>query len=188
MLSLNANGWINQVQHFSSPHYSERDDANNVQLLVIHGISLPPNKFGSNDIIDLFLGKLDTNCHPSFNDLSGLKVSAHFLIRRDGCLLQFVSCHHAAWHAGESFWNGQSQCNPFSIGIELEGSDSCEYDNQQYLQLITLFNLLKTSYPTIRVAGHCHIAPTRKTDPGDYFMWDDFFSTIGKQYDGRPNS
>lgn len=188
MFTLNKDGWIEDAQHYRSPFYNNRPCTTTIQLLVIHGISLPAEEFGSNDIIDLFLGQIDITRHPSYGDLANLKVSAHFLIRRDGALLQFVSCDDVAWHAGVSSWRGQSQCNQFSIGIELEGSDSCAYEKEQYAILTTLINTLKKSYPTLSVTGHCHIAPARKTDPGPHFLWDSLFASIGRQCDGRTAS
>lgn len=185
MLTLDKDGWAQPACHFVSPHCHPRPPDEVVRLVVLHGISLPPKQFGGDDIVDLFLGQLDSNRHPAYASLVGVRVSAHFLIRRDGGLLQFVSCADCAWHAGESQWSGREQCNDFSLGIELEGSDERDYTDEQYGQLVELLGALRRQYPDIKVAGHCHIAPTRKTDPGPHFKWDWLFLQIGKEHDGR---
>ncbi len=148
-----------------------RQDNQKISLIVLHAISLPPNEFGSEAILDFFQNKLDPNKHPYFATIAAQKVSAHFLIRRDGKLIQLVSCHARAWHAGVSSWRGFARCNDFSIGIELEGSDFCPFENAQYATLIPLINALKKEYPIVDVVGHSAIAPGRKTDPGDFFEW-----------------
>jgi len=167
------NGWLVSCSHLPSPHHNARPEAE-VSLLVIHGISLPPGEFGGHWIDDLFLGHLDATAHPYFASIAGLQVSAHCLIRRDGELVQFVSFEERAWHAGVSEFAGRTACNDFSIGIELEGTDSSGYTKVQYQQLAALTRLLMVCYPQItpeRIVGHSQIAPGRKTDPGPSFDW-----------------
>ena len=174
------NGWLQQAKHHPSPHFNQRP-TDEISLLVIHNISLPAGEFGHTYIDDLFVGNLDCNAHESFQDLKGLEVSAHFLIRRNGEITQFVSCDERAWHAGISEFKGRSGCNDFSIGIELEGSDDCEFDATQYASLVNLTHKIMQAYPQItldRITGHCDIAPQRKTDPGPYFDWHYFLSAL----------
>jgi AmpD protein len=140
-------------------------------MLVIHNISLPPSQFGGNGIIELFTNQLNPNEHPYYAEIYTRKVSSHFLIRRDGSLLQFVSCFDRAWHAGVSQWEGRERCNDFSVGIELEGSDYEVFEETQYETLTILLNTLKKHFPIKHVVGHSEIAPERKTDPGPYFDW-----------------
>lgn len=143
-------------------------------LIVVHGISLPPGQFGSGDIEALFTNKLDPTAHPYFAEVAHLEVSAHFLIRRTGEVVQFVSADERAWHAGVSSWCGREHCNDFSIGIELEGTDDAPYEDPQYEALAALISLLRNHYPSIRsdaIVGHSDIAPGRKTDPGPAFDW-----------------
>ena len=166
-------GWLIPCCHLHSPHCNPRPAAE-ISLLVIHGISLPPDEFGGHWIDDLFLGRLDADAHPYFATIAGLQVSAHCLIRRDGELVQFVSFEERAWHAGVSEFAGRTACNDFSIGIELEGTDSSGYTKVQYQQLAALTRLLMVCYPQItpeRIVGHSQIAPGRKTDPGSSFDW-----------------
>ena len=154
-----------------SNNFDERPDDANIELLVIHNISLPPGKFGGPGIIDLFSNRLDPNEHPYYQTIKDLKVSSHFLIRRDGETIQFVPCEKRAWHAGESNWCGRERCNDFSIGIELEGCDDQPFEEIQYEKLIDLVRALKMKYPICDIAGHSDIAPGRKTDPGPHFAW-----------------
>jgi Negative regulator of beta-lactamase expression len=173
-------GWLVPCRHLPSPHHNARPEAE-VSLLVIHGISLPPGEFGGHWIDDLFLGRLAADAHPYFASIAGLQVSAHCLIRRDGELVQFVSFEERAWHAGVSEFAGRKACNDFSIGIELEGTDSSGYTKEQYQQLATLTCLLMESYPAItpgRIVGHSDIAPGRKTDPGLSFDWKHYRSLL----------
>jgi AmpD protein len=142
-----------------------------VSLIVVHAISLPPSRFGSDDIIRLFTNSLDPVAHPYFEQISALRVSAHFLIRRNGELIQFVSCEQRAWHAGFSSWQGRERCNDFSIGIELEGCDELPFEEVQYARLIELSEVLRARYPISALVGHCDIAPGRKSDPGPCFDW-----------------
>ena len=144
------------------------------ELIVVHGISLPPGQYGSGDIEALFTNKLDPTAHPYFAEVAHLEVSAHFLIRRTGEVVQFVSTDERAWHAGVSSWCGREHCNDFSIGIELEGTDDAPYEDPQYEALAALISVLRNHYPSIRsdaIVGHSDIAPGRKTDPGPAFDW-----------------
>ena len=167
-------GWLAEVKKLPSPHFNQRDPGENVSLLVIHNISLPAGQFTGNYISDLFLGCLDCDADESFADLLGVRVSAHCLIRRNGSIIQYVSFNDKAWHAGLSCFKGRAKCNDFSIGIELEGTDFTAYTSEQYQQLISLTHCLQHEFPAIiteNVVGHCHIAPKRKTDPGEAFNW-----------------
>ena len=154
-------------------------------MLVIHNISLPPGEFGGPAIIDLLANRLDPAGHPSFESLSTVRVSAHFLIRRDGELLQFVPCSRRAWHAGASSWQGRERCNDFSIGVELEGTDHLPYSDAQYAVLARLTRALHRRYPVASIAGHDQIAPGRKTDPGPAFDWSRYRALIGRRRSGR---
>jgi AmpD protein len=154
-----------------SPHCDERPEGEKVSLLVIHNISLPPGEFGGSWIDDLFMGTLDPQAHPYFAEIEGLKVSAHFLIRRDGSLIQYVPCDKRAWHAGASNWKGRERCNDFSIGVELEGADDVPFAEPQYETLAKLKLDLEKRYGKLDIAGHSDIAPGRKTDPGPWFDW-----------------
>jgi N-acetyl-anhydromuramoyl-L-alanine amidase len=171
------NSIINNAQYIHSPNYDLRPVNTEIDLLVIHGISLPPGEFSINSgkyITDLFTNKLNPNAHPYFKEIYELKVSCHCLIRRNGKLIQYVPFKYRAWHAGNSCFNGRTNCNDFSIGIELEGTDNTPYTEQQYKILSTVIKLICSVYKKITVdniVGHSNIAPGRKTDPGDYFDW-----------------
>lgn len=154
-----------------SPNQDDRPAGTAIRLIVIHAISLPPGQFGSDAIIDLFANRLDPATHPYYATIAGLRVSAHFLIRRAGALLQFVPCSRRAWHAGVSCWRGQPRCNDFSLGIELEGDDHSDFTAAQYQALGDLLPRLTQRYPIEAIVGHCDIAPARKTDPGPHFDW-----------------
>ena len=145
---------------------------------MIHNISLPPGEFGGPWIEDLFLGRLDPDADPYFKEIEGLRVSSHFLIRRDGELIQYVDTDKRAWHAGVSQWNGREKCNDFSIGIELEGADDVPFAEPQYETLSTLARALFERYGTLDIAGHSDIAPGRKSDPGPWFDWDRFRASV----------
>ena len=167
-------GLMQGARYVASPHCDERPGGTAVDLLVIHGISLPPGEFGGPWIEQLFLGKLPVDAHPYFASIAALKVSSHLLIRRDGELLQFVSFHKRAWHAGASNFQGRETCNDFSIGVELEGTDDVAYEPAQYTRLATITRALMRAYPGIassRIVGHSDVAPGRKTDPGPAFDW-----------------
>ncbi len=170
-LMIDKEGFANKATQIASPNCDARQSGCGISLIVIHNISLPPQQYGSNGIVELFTNQLNPKEHPYYEEIHLLKVSSHFLIRRNGELVQFVSCLARAWHAGVSSWKGVEQCNDFSIGIELEGSDFDPFENPQYQTLKTLVNTLKMTYHIDDVVGHSDIAPSRKTDPGPYFDW-----------------
>lgn len=178
-MTINPQGWLADAQHTPSPNCDDRPSHMTIRLLVIHAISLPPNQFGGDAVAQLFTNTLDHAAHPYYQTLVGLHVSAHFLIRRDGQLLQFVSCLQRAWHAGASIWQGHPRCNDFSIGVELEGSDFVPFTPVQYQTLHHLTLALRQHYPLCGIAGHQHIAPQRKTDPGVYFDWQGYLTALG---------
>ncbi len=170
-----------------SPNHNARPDPNDISLIVVHGISLPAGEFGGPWIERLFTNTLDSGAHPSFADLEGIRVSAHFLIRRDGELIQFVPVTRRAWHAGRSRFDGREDCNDFSIGIELEGSDDIAYEDIQYRMLARLIKGIINVYPAItreRIAGHSDIAPGRKTDPGPAFDWTCLYALLDTEQKG----
>jgi AmpD protein len=170
-LAVRSDGIVEGIRYVPSPNCDERPAGAAIELLVVHSISLPPGEFGGPYIERLFTNTLDCTAHPCFAELRGLRVSAHFLIRRRGGIAQFVSCLRRAWHAGESSWRGRPRCNDFSIGIELEGADDRRFTPSQYRSLERLVRGLAAAYPIRAVAGHCDIAPGRKTDPGPLFDW-----------------
>jgi len=170
-----TNGWLNGAYRHESPNYNERPETDEPQLLVIHNISLPPGRFGGGYIQQFFQNKLDPTVHPYFEEIASLTVSAHLLIERTGQIVQFVPFHCRAWHAGQSEYMGRTNCNDFSIGIELEGADNTPYTHNQYLALARVSNVLLKNYPKMdasMITGHSDIAPERKTDPGPAFNWD----------------
>jgi AmpD protein len=169
-----ATGLLDAARWCPSPNRDARPDPDDVSAVVVHGISLPPGEFGGSAIDRLFCNELDPAEHPYFAELTGLKVSAHLLIRRDGGIVQYVPFHERAWHAGASCWAGRECCNDFTIGIELEGMDDLAYTDPQYLALGDVVAALASAYARITpaaIAGHCDIAPGRKTDPGPAFDW-----------------
>jgi len=170
---IDQEGWLLGVRHCPSPNFNQRPQADEMSLLVIHNISLPPKEFGGPFIEQLFTNQLDPTAHPYFATIAHLQVSAHVLIRRDGEVVQFVPFRQRAWHAGQSNYQGRSNCNDFSIGIELEGADEIPYEQVQYQQLAMIIRCLKRHYPAIgeHITGHSDIAPERKTDPGASFDW-----------------
>jgi len=177
-LVLDETGWLViqplstlHVQHYPSPNQDERAPGSAIDLLILHNISLPPGQFGGSAVVDFFLNRLDCDAHPFFDALRGVRVSAHFFVRRDGSLIQFVSTLARAWHAGESSFEGRVRCNDFSIGIELEGTDALPYTDAQYATLAALTRALRQRHPLRAVRGHEHVAPKRKTDPGASFDW-----------------
>jgi AmpD protein len=159
------------VRQVPSPNCDDRPAGTEISLLVLHSISLPPGQYGGDSIERLFTNRLDPAAHPYFRDIASLKVSAHFVVRRDGELLQFVALQRRAWHAGVSSWRGRERCNDFSVGIELEGSDVDAFTDVQYQTLIPLVRALRTALPLQQVAAHSDVAPGRKTDPGAGFDW-----------------
>jgi AmpD protein len=170
-LRIDREGVLAGVRFLPSPNCDERPRGCAIELLVIHHISLPPGQFGGEGVIELFTNRLDPAAHPAYRALAGLRVSAHFLIRRDGELIQFVPCARRAWHAGESRWKGRARCNDFSIGIELEGTGEVPFTDAQYDSLARLARALCARYPIRDIVGHSHIAPGRKRDPGPSFDW-----------------
>ena len=170
-LRINNEGLVEGVRFIPSPNCDERPAACAIDLLVIHYISLPPGAFGGSGIIEHFTNRLDPSAHPFYASIAGMKVSAHFLVRRNGELIQFVPCAKRAWHAGESNWNGRARCNDYSIGIELEGTGEVPFTAAQYRRLAALTRALRARYPVRDIAGHSDVAPGRKADPGPYFDW-----------------
>jgi AmpD protein len=167
-------GRLGDAPYRCSPFQDERPEGARPELLIIHGICLPPGEFGGPWIDDLFMGALDRSQHPYFQEIASLEVSAHLVIRRDGAVTQYVPFHKRAWHAGQSCWEGREACNDFSIGIELEGADHLAYEDVQYQALIGIVRALVSAYPSLstdQVVGHEHVAPGRKTDPGPAFDW-----------------
>jgi len=154
-----------------SDNYNQRPDKIEITLVVIHNISLPPGEFGNTYIEDFFTNKLQTNKHKYFKTLEDVKVSAHLLIKRDGSIVQFVDFNQRAWHAGQSSFNQVEDCNNYSIGIELEGTDDSVYETPQYTSLNLVLSILKSHYPITDIRGHNEISPGRKTDPGPAFEW-----------------
>ena len=176
--------WLRGAMRVPSPNCSERPDPRDISLLVIHNISLPPGQFGGPHIDELFCNRLDPAGHPYFAGICELRVSSHLLIRRDGGLVQYVPFDRKAWHAGRSVFEGRAECNEFSIGIELEGTDDTEFTAIQYKRLAEITRLLLRHYPGItaaRITGHSDIAPGRKTDPGPCFDWARYRRSLQKQ-------
>jgi N-acetyl-anhydromuramoyl-L-alanine amidase len=172
---ISGTGLVAQARQVLSPNFDARPVNCFPELIVIHNISMPPYEFGGDGIDQLFTNCLSPADHPYYSEIGGLKVSSHFLIRRDGGLVQYVDIFSRAWHAGISLYKGREQCNDFSVGIELEGADDVPYELMQYHMLAELITMLRNSVPTLRLApfvGHSEIAPGRKTDPGPEFKWD----------------
>lgn len=179
-MSWQPDGWLEGVRWLPSPNFGERPTSEPVSLAVIHNISLPPDEFAGDWVEDFFLNRLDPTVNPYFATISDMQVSAHFYIRRDGRVIQFVGCDQRAWHAGQSCWCERDNCNDYSVGIELEGSDLQSYAAEQYPALWAVLDALCSRYPITAIAGHCHIAPGRKTDPGPFFDW----SALRERYPG----
>lgn len=181
--SLRGTGRLPGARWCPSPNFGPRPDGAAVSLLVVHNISLPPGQFGGPEIEDFFCNRLDHSTHPYFETIEGMQVSAHALIRRDGSLVQFVSLLDRAWHAGRSSFRGEQECNDFSIGIELEGTDDIPYTEDQYQTLAATTDIIMAAWPDItpdRLTGHCDIAPGRKTDPGPAFDWRHFRDVLAQ--------
>lgn len=168
---VDGDGWLSGAERIPSPNHDARPASQKIRLIVIHAISLPPGEFGSDAVTDLFTNRLDPAGHPYFAAIAGSRVSTHFFIRRDGRLMQFVSCRRRAWHAGVSCWRGNERCNDFSLGIELEGDDHSAFAAAQYCVLESLLKVLCAHFPIDAIVGHADIAPGRKTDPGPHFDW-----------------
>ena len=192
-LSIDEKGWLQSVELIRSPNFDARPDEATIKLIVVHGISLPPREYGGGYIQQFFCNKLDAGQHPYFASIHQMRVSAHVLIEREGKLIQFVSFNDRAWHAGQSEWCGESACNDFSVGIELEGCDEEAYTESQYQNLGRLISALRWRYPGIAkdaIAGHSDIAPGRKTDPGKAFDWNYLKAVIREtdDYEGSANA
>lgn len=173
-LTIDAQGWLVEARRRASPNCDARPPCTPVSALIVHGITLPPGRFGHDQVTALFTNALDTGAHAAYRALAGLHVSAHVLIERDGRLTQYVGFDERAWHAGRSVLDGQERVNDFSVGIELEGTDHCPYTPRQYRGLAAVTDALMQRYPDLvaeRIRGHSDIAPTRKTDPGPAFDW-----------------
>ena len=169
--TINHKGFATGAKQIISPNFDARPNQV-IDMVVIHNISLPPNIYEGSGVIELFTNKLNPEEHPYYATIYTSKVSSHFFIRRNGELIQFVSCLQRAWHAGISNWQGRERCNDFSVGIELEGSDFEGFEEVQYQTLNALLKTLKETYPIQHIVGHSDIAPARKTDPGPFFVWD----------------
>ena len=180
-------GLLDAARQCPSPNRDARPDPDHIDLVLVHGISLPPGAFGGDAIDRLFTNTLDPAAHPCYEAIAHLRVSAHLLVRRDGGVVQYVPFHERAWHAGVSAWCGRPRCNDFSIGIELEGTDETPYADPQYERLAAIVDALATAYPRIdpaRLAGHADVAPGRKTDPGPAFDWERLAALLEPQ--GKP--
>lgn len=182
---LNDQGLVEGVRYVASPNCDERPEGCAIDLLVIHYISLPPGEFGGGDIEAFFMNRLDARAHPFFATIADLKASAHFLVRRDGEVIQFVPCTKRAWHAGESSWKGRLRCNDFSIGIEVEGDGEAPFTTAQYRRLAALTRVLTARYPITDIVGHSDIAPARKVDPGPQFDWTRYRAMLGVHGGGK---
>ncbi len=182
-------GTVRGVPFLASPHCDDRPAGQRPELIVVHAISLPPGRFGGPYVEAFFLGRLEPGADPYFERIQHLRVSAHLLIRRDGRVVQFVPFHRRAWHAGQSCFRGRTRCNDFSIGIELEGTETLPFAAAQYAALARCIRALWDAYPSLRpewITGHQHIAPTRKTDPGPWFDWDGLAALLGLEAGGLP--
>ncbi len=172
-------GWWARARHCPSPHFEPRPEGSVVSLALVHSISLPPGVYGGAEVEQFFLNQLDVSAHPYFEALRGLRVSAHFFIRRDGECVQFVSCCERAWHAGASQWRGRANCNDFSVGIELEGLEGEAFEAAQYARLVELLRALAGADQHLDVAGHEHVSAGRKGDPGSGFDWARIIADLG---------
>ena len=186
-----ATGLLSGVRQVLSPHFDARPAGTLAELLVVHGISLPPGEFGGPWIDRLFTGTLPPEAHPYFRELAAARLSAHALVRRDGAIVQYVPFGERAWHAGASQYRGRSSCNDFSVGVELEGTDDTPYTEAQYQQLAALAAALLAAYASLsaeHIVGHSDIAPGRKTDPGAAFDWPRFRALLNERLAARPGS
>jgi AmpD protein len=179
-VSALAEGWLQGARRVDSPNCDARPAGGEVSLLLVHSISLPPGEYGGDAIERLFTNRLDAAAHPYFATIAALEVSSHFLVRRDGALLQFVPVHRRAWHAGESAWRGRARCNDFSIGVELEGSDDAPFEAPQYAALRDLVHALRAALPLRDIAAHSDVAPGRKSDPGAHFDWARLLASLAR--------
>lgn len=177
-MELGPDGIVAGIRYVASPNCDARPAGESPTLLVVHAISLPPGRFGGDAVERLFTNTLDETADPYYAGLHGLRVSAHFFVRRDGALVQFVPVGLRAWHAGASAWRGRERCNDFSVGVELEGADDRPFEPAQYLRLAELVRALQAALPLACVAAHSDVAPARKTDPGPQFDWPRFLSVL----------
>lgn len=180
--AIGASGWLAGADRCPSPNFDARPEGTEIDLVVVHGISLPPGEFGTGAVTRLFCNHLDPFEHPALRDLEGLRVSAHAFIDRTGRITQYVSFLDRAWHAGDSHYRGRPACNDYSIGVELEGADTVPYERSQYRALVELVGSLMARWPNIRrdrIVGHADVAPGRKTDPGPSFDWEGFRRLLG---------
>ena len=180
-MRLRGDGLLAGARYIASPNCDERPAGAEVSLLVLHSISLPPGEYGGDGIERLFTNRLDPAAHPYFREIAALQVSSHFLVRRDGELVQFVPVQLRAWHAGASSWRGRSRCNDFSLGIELEGTDDSGFTDAQYAALADVIAVLGSELPLRDIAAHSDIAPGRKTDPGAGFEWPRLLTLLSRQ-------
>ena len=177
-----TSGLLDEATYIPSPNFEARPESHHLSLIVVHNISLPPGKFGGEGVTQLFTNQLDPNEHPYYKEIHQLRVSSHLYIRRHGEIIQYVPFHFRAWHAGQSSYAGQHACNDYSVGIELEGTDDIAYEDIQYERLNTVIDALCLTYPGLsrqHIAGHCEIAPGRKTDPGPVFDWNRVRQEVG---------
>ena len=172
-------GWLRTARAVPSPNFGPRPDGARIDLIVLHSISLPPGVYGGPEVEQLFTNQLDWSAHPYFEQIRGMEVSAHFFVRRTGELVQFVDAGARAWHAGASCWRGRANCNDDSIGIELEGLEGERFEAAQYATLTRLCEQLRARFPIGHIAGHEHIAPSRKQDPGPGFDWSRLQQSLG---------
>jgi AmpD protein len=179
-MDLGPDGIVSGARQVPSPNCDDRDGGEAITLLVVHSISLPPGEFDGESVERLFTNRLDANAHPYFAELKGLCVSAHFFVRRNGTIVQFVPVTRRAWHAGASSWRGRARCNDFSIGVELEGADDSAFEPVQYVRLANLVRALRTRLPLREMAAHSDVAPGRKTDPGPLFDWPHCLSLLAR--------
>ncbi|HEY1229392.1 MAG TPA: 1,6-anhydro-N-acetylmuramyl-L-alanine amidase AmpD [Ramlibacter sp.] len=177
--ALWSEGWYRFARRLASPNFGPRPAGTEIDLVVLHSISLPPGQYGGDEVQALFTNTLDWSAHPYFRQIEGLQVSSHFYVRRGGELWQFVSCDQRAWHAGTSHWRGRDNCNDFSIGIELEGLEGGTFEDAQYDTVAGLCSAIAQHYPIRGIAGHEHVAPGRKQDPGAGFDWPGLQRALG---------
>lgn len=186
MMAIWHDGWYTLAKRLDSPNYGPRPSQVEIDLVVIHSISLPPGRYGGGQVQALFTNALDWDAHPYFQTIRGIQVSSHFFIARDGLVWQFVSCDQRAWHAGASSFQGRTNCNDFSIGIELEGLEGEIFESEQYASLVQLCQGLRSRYPIRSIAGHEHVAPGRKQDPGAGFDWPHLAQSVAWELQAFP--
>ena len=179
-MSVGPDGIVSGARYVPSPNCDDRPALAAVTLLVVHSISLPPGEYGGDSVEKFFTNRLDPGAHPYFEGIRDLRVSAHFFVRRNGEVVQFVPVGRRAWHAGASAWRGRARCNDFSVGVELEGMDDAVYEPVQYTRLVALASALRAALPLTSVVAHSDVAPGRKTDPGPLFDWPRLLALIAQ--------